>query len=174
MAGEFGHVSIDPSGVRCSCGRNGCWETFASCRAALRYYKELQTHGNAITFQELLNLAEQGDGCAAQALAKQARYIGRGLEMIITGLSPSLILISGDITSAWHRFGPTIEEEIARLSLGGTLPQILPTHEGEIERLRGAAALVFQRGTALEHQEENRPVIAPGRRSATATTVPGN
>ncbi len=173
MAGEFGHVSIDPSGPRCSCGRNGCWETFASFRAALRYYKELQASGHPITFQELLNLAEQGDQFAAEALAKQAHYIGRGLEMIITGLSPSLILISGDITSAWHRFGPAIEAEIAKLSLGGTLPQILPTHDGELSRLRGAAALVFQRGTLLEHQEENRSVVAAGRRSAATIGVPG-
>jgi len=146
MAGEFGHVPIDPSGLLCSCGRKGCWETFASCRAALRYYKELQPQGRTITFHELLNMAEEGDKSAAQALAKQALYIGRGLQLIIAGLSPSLILVAGDITSAWHRFGPAIENEAAKLMLGEALPRILPTHEGEIARLRGAAALVFQRG----------------------------
>jgi predicted NBD/HSP70 family sugar kinase len=171
MAGEFGHVPIDPSGPLCSCGRNGCWETFASCNAALRYYKELQAHGRSITFQELLHLAEEGDQHAAQALEKQALYIGRGLQLIIAGLSPSLILISGDITSAWHRFGPAIEKEMAKLTLGETLPQILPTHEGEIARLRGAAALVFQRGAVLEHQEENRSVVTPVRKRAAATAV---
>ena len=31
--GGFGHMSIDPSGELCSCGRRGCWETFASERA---------------------------------------------------------------------------------------------------------------------------------------------
>jgi predicted NBD/HSP70 family sugar kinase len=147
MAGEFGHVPLDPDGPRCSCGRKGCWETFASCRAALRYYKELQPQGRAVTFHELLNMAEEGDRYAAKALAKQALYIGRGLRMIITGLAPSLILIAGDITSAWHRFGPAIEKEAARLPLAEALPRILPTHEGEIARLRGAAALVFQRKT---------------------------
>jgi predicted NBD/HSP70 family sugar kinase len=174
MAGEFGHVPIDPSGILCSCGRNGCWETFASCNAALRYYKELHPQKHAITFQELLHLAEEGDRFAAKALAKQALYIGRGLQLINTGLSPSMILISGDITSAWHRFGPAIEEEIGKLTLGGTLPQILPTHEGEIARLRGAAALVFQRGTVLEHQEEMRPVVTPAPRRAVKTPAKAN
>jgi predicted NBD/HSP70 family sugar kinase len=132
----------------------GCWETFASCTAAIRYYKELQPRGQAITFHELLNMAEEGDQNAAQALAKQALYIGRGLRLIIAGLAPSLILIAGDITSAWHRFGPAIEKEAAELALGGALPQILPTHEGEIARLRGAAALVFQRGAVYEQSFE--------------------
>jgi predicted NBD/HSP70 family sugar kinase len=145
MAGEFGHVSLDPSGPLCACGRKGCWETFGSCSAALRYFEELQPKAMGTTFQELLNRAEDGDESAALALEKQAVHIGRGLGPIIAGLSPSLILFSGDITSAWSRFGPVIEREAAKLSLAGEAPQILPTYDGEIARLRGAAALVFQR-----------------------------
>jgi predicted NBD/HSP70 family sugar kinase len=157
MAGEFGHVSLDPAGILCSCGRKGCWETFASCRAGLRYYKELQPNARPVTFHELLNLAEEGDQYAAQALAKQALYIGRGLQMIMAALSPSVILVAGDITSAWHRFGPEIEKEAAKFTLGGVFPQILPTHEGEIARLRGAAALVFQRRSGSEQKQvENK------------------
>jgi len=154
MAGEFGHVALDPAGPLCSCGRRGCWETFASCQAALRYFKELRPQGKANSFQELLNLAEEGDQQAALALAKQALYIGRGLQLIITALSPSLILIAGDIMPAWHRFGPVIEKEAAENTLCGTLPQILPTHEGEIARLRGAAALVFQRRSGRERRPD--------------------
>src|SRR3984885_7941085 len=37
LAGEFGHVPIDPSGPQCGCGRRGCWEVFASSRAAIGY-----------------------------------------------------------------------------------------------------------------------------------------
>jgi predicted NBD/HSP70 family sugar kinase len=149
MAGEFGHVPIDPNGPRCGCGKKGCWEVFGSCRAALRYFRELRPKDTVATFQELLNLAEEGDSAAAQALTMQAQGIGRGLRIVIAGLSPSTILIAGDITSAWHRFGPVIEKEAIDLTLAGSAPQIRPTHEGEIARLRGAAALVFQRGARL-------------------------
>ncbi len=154
MAGEFGHVSLDPAGLLCSCGRRGCWETFASCRAALRYYKEFQPQSRTITFHELLNLAEEGDQHAVEAVAKQALYIGRGLQLIVAALSPSIILVAGDIMSAWHRFGPIIEKEAKQNVLGDALPQILPTHEGEIARLRGAAALVFQRRSAPERRPQ--------------------
>jgi predicted NBD/HSP70 family sugar kinase len=159
MAGEFGHVSMDPEGILCSCGRKGCWETFSSCRAALRYYQKLQPESREINFQDLLNLAEEGDPYAAQALAKQALYIGRGLQTIIAALSPRVILVAGDITPAWHRFGPAIEKEAAKFTIGGTSPQILPTHEGEIALLRGAAALVFQRRSVVEQPPEANPEV---------------
>lgn len=145
MAGEFGHVTVDPNGPRCGCGKNGCWEVFSSCGAALRYYRDLRPKRPVVVFQELLNLAEEGDSAAVQALTMQARWIGRGLRIIIAGVSPSTILIAGDLTSAWHRFGPVIEKEAIDLTLAGSAPLIRPTHEGEIARLRGAAALVFQR-----------------------------
>src|ERR1035437_2860999 len=145
MAGEFGHISLDASGPKCACGRTGCWEVFASCRAALRYFRELQPKTQIVSFNELLNMAEDGNTYAAQALAKQAQYIGHGLRLIIAGLSPSVILIAGDITSAWHRYGPVIEKAAGELTLAGTAPRTLPTHRSEERRLRGAAALVFQR-----------------------------
>jgi predicted NBD/HSP70 family sugar kinase len=148
MAGEFGHIPVDPSGPRCGCGKNGCWEVFSSCGAALRYYRELRPEGSVVTFQELLDRADEGDSDAAEALTMQAMWIGRGLRMVIASVSPSTILIAGDLTAAWHRFGPVIEKEVADLTLAGSPPLIRPTHEGEIARLRGAAALLFQRGAS--------------------------
>ena len=144
-AGEFGHAPIDPNGPLCACGRRGCWEVFASCCAALRYFRELQPKSRDITFHDLLRLAEDGNLHAAAALEKQAKQIGRGLGLMIAGLSPSMILIAGEITGAWPRFGPIIQREAAGFTVAGLSPKILPAHEGEIARLRGAAALVFQR-----------------------------
>jgi predicted NBD/HSP70 family sugar kinase len=145
MAGEFGHIPVDPSGPRCACGQKGCWEVFASCRAALRYYRELRPRSRVPGFHDLLRLADGGDAAAAQALAQQAAWIGRGLRLILAALAPSTILIAGDITRAWERFGPAIEKEVASLTLAGQAPAVRPTHESEIARLRGAAAVVFQR-----------------------------
>lgn len=145
MAGEFGHVPMDPAGPLCGCGQKGCWETFASTRAALRYFGELRPKGHAGSYQELLALAEAGDPAATDALAQQATWIGRGLRLIIAGLSPSTILIAGEITPAWSRFAPILESEAASLTLAGKAPSIRPGREGDVARLRGAAALVFLR-----------------------------
>ena len=150
VAGEFGHVPIDPAGPRCGCGQKGCWETFASSRAALRYYRELEPDARAISFHELLQLAKDGNMAAMRALAQQAFWIGRGLRILIAGLSPRMILIAGEITPAWHLYAPIIEKEVAGLTLAGTPPVIRAVREGDIARLRGAAALVFQRQAPRE------------------------
>ena len=157
MAGEFGHIPMDPAGPRCACGQKGCWETFASCRAALRYFREHQPKAKAIGFHDLLALAERGDRAAAEALRRQATWIGRGLRMIIAALAPGVILIAGDITLAWDRVEPVIAKEVASLTLAGTPPAVRPSHESEIARLRGAAALVFQRRLPASESTRSRP-----------------
>ena len=144
MAGEFGHIPLDPAGPECACGRRGCWEVFASCRAALRYFRELQPQFRPVTFGELLSLAEDGNPHAAAALERQARQIGRGLGLIIAALSPDVIYIAGDVTSAWHRYGPILDKAVRELTIAGTPPSIVPSRDGDLARLRGAAALVFQ------------------------------
>ncbi len=60
-------------------------------------------------------------------------------------LSPEVILLAGDITSAWRYYGPRLEKQMAAFPLAGTRPRILPTHQGDIARLRGAAAVLLQR-----------------------------
>jgi predicted NBD/HSP70 family sugar kinase len=144
MAGEFGHISVDPDGPECACGRRGCWEMFASCRAALRYFRELQPRFRQVSFGELLSLAEDGNSYAAQAIEKQAYQIGHGLRLIIAALSPSVIYIAGDVTSAWHRYGPVLDKAVRESTIAGTPPRVVPSRDGDIARLRGAAALVFQ------------------------------
>ncbi|HEY0263097.1 MAG TPA: ROK family transcriptional regulator [Granulicella sp.] len=148
LAGEFGHIPVDPAGPACGCGRQGCWETLASSNAALRFYRELVCEAEAAkapTIQDLLQLADEGDANAFKAVEQQARNLGRGLRLITTALSPELILITGAITTCWSAFGPIVQKELEAGILAGTPPRLSITTEGEMARLRGAAAIVLQR-----------------------------
>ena len=146
MAGEFGHVALDPEGPVCGCGSRGCWETFASNRAAVRYYLESRGGPAAVNFMDLLSLADEGSVEASAALDKMAHYLGHGMRMIVAGLAPERILIIGDLTRSWHRFGPTLEREVRAQALtGGEVPLIIPVHEDGMARLRGTVALVLQK-----------------------------
>jgi predicted NBD/HSP70 family sugar kinase len=144
-AGEFGHIPLASSGPVCKCGQVGCWETLASDTAALRYYTEFAPDSNPITFQELLNLAIEGDPSASKAMEKQATFLGKGLRMLAYAFSPEVVFVAGSPVSIWERVAPVLEKELNNPPLPGTAPRVMPTYEGGLARLRGAAAIFLQR-----------------------------
>lgn len=144
MAGEFGHVPLEPNGLPCSCGGRGCWEVYGSNRAALRYYHESSATQDGPSFHDLLRLAEEGDVLALKALDKMAHAIGRGMRMVLAGLAPEEIVVVGECTQLWQRFGPVIEAELAAATLVGKPPKVRPA-DPHMARLRGAVALVLQK-----------------------------
>jgi predicted NBD/HSP70 family sugar kinase len=114
---------------------------------------ESNPEGGDLTFQDLLSRAEQGDPKAAAALERMAHYAGRGLRMVVAGLAPERIVVVGDLTRSWHRFGPIIESEVqAQVLPGGAIPRVIPAYEDGMARLRGTVALVLRKdfGTLSE------------------------
>jgi predicted NBD/HSP70 family sugar kinase len=144
-AGEFGHIVIDPDGPLCGCGAQGCWEVYASSRAALRAYRELQPDSSICSVLELHGLAMDGDPTASAVLEKQARAIGQGLHLLNTIMSPELILLAGDVSIFYDSFREIIKAECRAGAMDGVGPRIVSIGDGEISRLRGAAAVVLQR-----------------------------
>jgi predicted NBD/HSP70 family sugar kinase len=161
LAGELGHVTVSDSGPRCACGQVGCWEMFASCRAALRYFHEEMKGKGAATIQDLLNLEANGDKAARAALNWQAEWIGRGMRVVTAGFNPELILFVGDITLRWDAVGPIISAELTRRLVGGAQPKIAIVSDGEAARLRGAAAVLLQRHISFKRTSRNRKVAGP-------------
>jgi predicted NBD/HSP70 family sugar kinase len=157
MAGEFGHVSLDPEGPPCACGGRGCWEVYGSNRAALRYYRELNPASGELSFQNLLALADSGDEHALRALERMFQILGRGMRMIAAGLAPEEIVVVGELTRQWRRFGSLLENEVGLGFLRGRPPRVRPA-EGNMARLRGTVALVLQKhfgpSAGVEEDEE--------------------
>lgn len=146
MAGEFGHVPLDLQGPLCGCGSHGCWEVFASNNAALRYYADGGGQADGLSFADLLTRADRGDNLAARSIELMAHYLGRGMRMIVAGLAPERIVVVGDLTRSWERFGPVIEAEVqAQVLPGGCVPAVIPARDYGMARLRGTIALVLQK-----------------------------
>jgi predicted NBD/HSP70 family sugar kinase len=151
LAGEFGHVTLSPEGPKCGCGNYGCWEMFASNTAALRYYAEAksasgqQKNSEGVTFEDLLRLAKQEDAAALGALDRTAGYLGRGITMLVTGLSPELIVVVGEITRVWDRMGSVVAEVVQQHSHTHAKTKIQASVLGAQPRLRGIVALMLQR-----------------------------
>ena len=164
LAGEFGHVPLDLNGPQCGCGAHGCWEVYASNWAALRYYHESAATANGPTFRDLLALAEGGDTLALKALDRMAHAIGRGMRMIVAGLSPEEIVLVGEFTRLWSRLGPVIEAEVAAAVLVGKPPRVRPAEaDPSTARLRGTVAMVLQKHFGPRTEKYRR--IQPGRTS---------
>lgn len=156
-AGEFGHAALIQDGLECSCGNRGCWEMYASNSAAVRYYSqagatsrgrrsitiENTISDNAISFDHLLRLAQQGDSKAVEALQQMAKCLGLGLAPLISGLAPDMIVIVGEVTRAWNKVGPIIKETVAQHSFTRAETQIVPSDPITQPRLRGTIALVL-------------------------------
>ena len=145
LAGEFGHVTLDESGPPCSCGKRGCWEQYASNSAALAHYLGTRVDAQgSLTFADLLRLAEGDDARAVETIERMARYLGIGLAPIVTGLSPQVLVVVGEITAAWSRVGPILEQVVRSRSISLVRTRIVPTDPATQPRLRGAVTLVVQ------------------------------
>ena len=169
LAGEFGHMCIDSTGPKCGCGQVGCWEMFASTRAALRYYGEQRPESGEVTVQQLLGLALNGDQHALAAVSQQSIAIGRGLRTVNAALSPDMILFAGDITLFWEICREQIERECKAGLLTESAPRIASIGDGELAMLRGAAAVVLQRHSGYyrtTHEKPRTKSHLPRRRGA--------
>lgn len=112
--GGFGHMSIDPNGELCSCGRRGCWETFASERATVeRFHRVTAKQGVPIvSLNDLIALAEKNDERALQSLRITAEYLGEGISNLAHGLFPETVVVGGNITAAWPLIEPIINKRL--------------------------------------------------------------
>ena len=81
-------------------------------------------------------------GLAAAALALAHLPAFAQTKVTNDGISPSEIVIVGDITSAWYMFGPIVEAELKQNALSKE-PRLRPSFEGNTARLRSAVALVM-------------------------------
>jgi predicted NBD/HSP70 family sugar kinase len=143
MAGEFGHMPYESAGPVCGCGNVGCWETYASNRAGLRYYNELGAGQELTSFRQLLDLALVGDLRALRSIDKMALNIARGLAILVAGLAPEVVIIVGDCTALWARISPLIESELIAKSFTSRIPRVMAAEDGDADRLRGAGALAL-------------------------------
>jgi glucokinase len=123
MAGEFGHVTLEPEGPLCGCGNRGCAESYASASAILRMAREAIASGDAPSLasasadpefgaQSIYNLALQGDPHARRIFQTMGRYLGILLAGMINVLDLEVFVIGGGVSSAWDAYSPSMFAEL--------------------------------------------------------------
>ena len=144
--GGFGHMSIDPSGELCSCGRRGCWETFASERATVeRYHRVTAKQGLPfVSLKDLIVLANNNDEMALESLKITAEYLGEGISNLAHSIFPETVVIGGNITAAWPLIEPIIKKRLRSRYI--VSPDQITIRMASVERpsLYGAIPIAIQ------------------------------
>jgi glucokinase len=109
LAGEIGHIIVEPDGPLCGCGNRGCWEQVASGRAIGRLGRdaaarepgtlmlELAEGGDPakVTGRIVTAAAERGDAAAVAVLAEVGRRLGEGIAGLVNILDPEVVVVGG-------------------------------------------------------------------------------
>jgi glucokinase len=159
IGAEFGHMIVQPNGIKCGCGANGCIEQYASGSALMRYAKE-EMKADPIKAKELLKYsdasgdisgatlttaAKQGNEIALSAFNKQADWLGSACASYTLLLDPQAIVIGGGVVEAGELFLNPVRLAMEKyMPFAGThsLPKIIAAKYGNDAGLIGAADLV--------------------------------
>jgi glucokinase len=92
-AGDLGHVILDPTGRRCTCGARGCLEAMV-CSAALSG----RAAGRSV--RDVVSGARHGENLAVDALAETGWWLGLGLASLAPLFAPDRIVVGGGVAAA--------------------------------------------------------------------------
>lgn len=141
MAGEIGHLTVDPNGNPCGCGNQGCLEKHASA-TAITAMAHLMHLGHDVTSQDVYNMAIAGDRRAQRIFEIVGRYLGIAIANIVNIFNFPLHLLSGGPLAAWDLFSPPMFEEAKRaFAFRNTPTRIEKAALGNEAGLYGAAHL---------------------------------
>lgn len=152
MGAELGHVLLVLEGEHCTCGRDGCWEAYASATALIRQAKaagaqhpDSALHGREeLTALDVFQAADGGDSAAQAVIDRWCVYVAAGLTDLVNGLAPEMILIGGGISRQGERILAPIRSYVADHCFGGhegAIPVIAAAKLGNEAGIIGAAAL---------------------------------
>lgn len=169
LAGEAGHMKVEPGGLLCSCGSRGCWETLASQGALFRRVRVVDSTGHQsalgglssyhLTVERVLEAARTGDGLALAAMRETAWNLGLGIANLVNVFNPERVVVGGALALAADFIMPVIVQAVAEQALPwiAEATHVLIAAHGRDSAVRGGA------GTVLREALENPSVLVARR-----------
>ena len=157
---EVGHLPLIHEGLPCSCGLNGCLESYASAPALIRQASEAilahpessmavweREHGE-VTGLTVFECAKAGDTTALAVVEQYTSYIAGGLGGLVNIFRPEMIIIGGGISDAGDFLLDRIRAKLPRYVLAYDLikgPEVTQAMLGNDAGIIGAAYLNHMR-----------------------------
>lgn len=137
FAGEVGHMVVDPDGPLCPCGRNGCWERYASGNG-------LSYLANGEKGEDLLSRAKAGATDALCVVDTFAKWVALGLVNLTNMTDPDVIVVGGGVIVSADVVMPRIAhwfEQLLYSPKHRAHPRLVAAQLGEQAGAIGAAML---------------------------------
>jgi fructokinase len=139
IAGEWGHMSIDPNGPKCYCGQLGCVETFISGGGLEARY--LEQFGAKKSLHEIEKEFYAGEPQAVAFMKIFFRHFGRAIANLIDILDPDIIVLGGGVSKFDALYTDGIAE-VARFVFSDSLETPIVKHQiGDSAGVIGAALI---------------------------------
>ncbi|MFJ9674458.1 ROK family protein [Streptomyces sp. NPDC101221] len=143
LAGEIGHMVLEPEGPVCFCGSRGCLTTFVSERSLLHALKS--SGGGHTTLHQVIDSARRGDPACRRVLYEAGRHLGRAFANTAKLMAPSVVAVGGTLSKA----GPLLFDslvssaEVQSLKVASPDIRFVPASLGDDAALLGGVAMVF-------------------------------
>ncbi len=161
-AGEVGHITIDPNGFECTCGKRGCLETVSSATGVVRVARHLSEeyagdsrlkamldNGEEVTSKDVFELAEADDPFGLMVVDRVCLYLGLACGNLGNTLNPSSIVIGGGVSAA----GEFLRSRVEKYFKEFTFPQVRESTKIKLAELGNEAGVIGAASLALKYAE---------------------
>ncbi|MFE6965885.1 ROK family protein [Agromyces sp. NPDC057679] len=128
VAGEIGHIPIDPAGELCGCGQRGCLETVASGSAIARMWPS----ESELPARELFDRAEAGDAEAAGVRERFLSGVAAAVRLLVLTTDVDEVVIGGGLAA----LGEPLVDGTRRILNGWAADSAFLASLGLAERVR--------------------------------------
>jgi predicted NBD/HSP70 family sugar kinase len=158
-AGEFGHTSVNKTGIQCECGNVGCLENYVSwpavrsrlkIEAAFNKETRLRQGGDGdlsnLTPADFTKALREGDSMALSVMEETAALLGAGIVNVINLFNPDIVIFGGALVYGNDLMLSAIRTYVIRyaLSFSTNFLEICSSSLGENAELIGAASILLQ------------------------------
>ena len=122
MGAELGHMTIDPNGPMCGCGKRGHIESFSSGPSIARYVNEQLAAGQKSSLQsqsvagtvQIAEAARAGDALAISAFERAGHYLGIAVANYLAIFDPSILIFGGGVSQVGELLFKPFEESLRK------------------------------------------------------------
>ena len=154
IAGEFGHLSVNPDGPLCRCGKRGCIEAYSGIYAIMKDASKIEASGKisatskkSMSFKNVVDEAKKGNSELIKIFDQAGKVLGIGISQLITLVNPEKIIITGTGIEAGELLLTPMFEAIKNYrsdKFGSYETEILISKWTNEDFAKGAGTLVLQ------------------------------